>query len=403
MLAASQATGAPLACAVTELSMVRALGRRQIPVALATSEPRSPMTRSRYCREIIPLPPWWSEPERAVDALIDWTATKNHRPVLFYDGDHDLIAISRARQRLAPHFRFVLPPAELVEACTDKLRFAELAEQRALPVPRTALLTSGTDFDDFLAGWSSFPAVLKPAMRNNWFATVGSHEKALRIETREQLRKSLDDLGTHGLDLVLQAAVEGGEEQIVSYHAYVRADGSTAAEFTGRKIRTWPRRYGLSTYLQITDDADVLRAGRSLVDTLEFTGVLKADFKIDVRDQQLYLLEVNPRFNLWHHAATVAGAPIPEMVYRDCVDGLPARRGATVRARAGLRWINPVADLPALREYRAAGEVTLPQWARQVLTAQVNEGFNWRDPLPGLVALGHRLQRRFKRLIDRSA
>jgi hypothetical protein len=89
------------------------------------------------------------------------------------------------------------------------------------------------------------------------------------------------------------------------------------------------------------------------------------------------------------------------MVYRDCVDGLPAHAGPTVRARAGVRWINPVVDLAAFGEYRAAGEVTPAQWARQLLTAQVNEGFNWRDPLPGLVAVGQRVQRRFKKLIGR--
>lgn len=391
----------PLACLAGEIDMLRALGLRHIPVALATAETDAPMTRSRYCKEVVPVPPWWSEPERSVDALIDWAATKDHKPVLFYDGDHDLVAISRARERLAPHFHFVLPPADLVEACTHKVSFAELAAEKDLPVPRTVLLTKGDDIDSLVADWDSFPAVLKPSMRDNWFATVGSHQKALRLENSEQLRQSLEELAAEGIDLILQAAVEGGEEQIVSYHCYVRADGSMAAEFTGRKIRTTPRLYGLSTHLEITADEDVMRAGQSIVEKIGFTGVLKADFKIDVRDNRLFLLELNPRFNLWHHPATVAGAPIPEMVYRDCIDGLPARGAPPVRAKAGVRWVNPVLDLVAYREYHAAGEVTRGQWVRQVLTAQANEGLNWRDPMPGVTALSRRVRSRLQRLIRR--
>ena len=35
--------------------------------------------------------------------------------MLFYQGDHDLLAASRGRERMAGHLRCVLPPAELVE------------------------------------------------------------------------------------------------------------------------------------------------------------------------------------------------------------------------------------------------------------------------------------------------
>src|SRR5215470_19812901 len=44
-----------------------------------------------------------------------------------------------------------------------------------------------------------------------------------------------------------------------------------------------------------------------LVDALEWlTGVAKPDFK-RAPDGRLLLLEINPRFNLWHHLGAVAG------------------------------------------------------------------------------------------------
>ena len=47
-----------------------------------------------------------------------------------------------------------------------------------------------------------------------------------------------------------------------SYHAYVDESGATPGEFTGRKIRTLPPRYGHSTAVEITPLPDVAELGR---------------------------------------------------------------------------------------------------------------------------------------------
>ena len=390
----------PFALVAGDISLVRALGRQNIPVALATSEPESAITRSRYCKAIVPIPSWVSDPSGAIDELIRWGERQALKPVLFYQGDHDLVAISRARARLAPVFDFVLPPAPLVEALSDKLLFEDLARECQLPVPKTLRVRREDDARDKLKGWNAFPAVLKPSMRTNWYAMIGCQQKALRVEDRAELDRHLALIADQRIDFLVQAAVEGGEDRIVSYHAYVREDGSTAAEFSGRKLRTAPRLYGISSHVVITEDERVLKAGRETVAKLGFTGVLKADFKIDSRDEQLYLLEINARFNLWHHPGTVAGVAIPEIVYQDCV-GLPRRAKPPRIMRAGVRWVDPVLDWMASKEYRAAGELTQGEWLKQLATATVNEGFTLRDPAPGLLALRARFERRFKKMVGR--
>lgn len=394
---------APYACVIGDLSLVRALGRRGIPVAVATTEQASSLTRSRYCRTIIRTPSFVVDPEGAVEALVDWAAEQQQAPVVFYQGDHDLIALSRGRQRLGSNVRCVLPRSELVEDLADKLRFAALADRLHLPVPRTRTLLRGSALVDAARSWDSFPCVLKPAMRDaGWFGSrlheldgAGMNQKAIRIGSAAELERLLPFLGGYGADFVLQAAVEGGEENIVSYHAYVRASGAVVAEFTGRKVRTAPRRYGLSTYVEITDDPEVKAIGRLLVERLDFSGVLKMDFKRDVRDRRLYLLEINPRFNLWHHPGTVAGVCLPELVYRDCVGGEEAAPPPVLRP--GVRWISAREDRRAFREYRDAGELSLTRWLLQVATAEINEDFSLADPLPGIVELASIARRRVER------
>jgi len=135
--------------------------------------------------------------------------------------------------------------------------------------------------------------------------------------------------------------------------------------------------------------------GRDVLARLAFSGVLKMDFKQD-RGGRLYLLEINPRFNLWHHPAAVAGVGLPELVYRDCLEAGSARPPQSLRP--GVRWLNTRDDFQAFREYRAAGELSAARWLLDVLSADVREDLSVRDPLPGLLGVAAIVARKLQRL-----
>lgn len=384
--------------------MVRTLGRADIPVAIVCKDRRANVARSRHCRAVVVAPSFLEDPISAVRAIADWARAQPARPVIFYQGDHDLLALSRQRDLLCDVAHLLLPRASLVEGLAEKLCFAGLAERADLPVPRSRALVRGPSFEASARDWDIFPCVIKPALRSRWFEskvisrTVAAPQKALRVEDRRELEALLPLLSTHESDFLIQAAIEGGEDRIVSYHAYVREDGELAAEFTGRKLRTSPRRYGLSTYVEITDDPAVKRIGRMVVERLGFTGVLKIDMKQEERTNRLYVLEVNARFSLWLHAGAIAGVNIPELVYRDAVE--PSRKSVRPRARPGVRWMSLRADLRAYPEHRNADGLTRATWLTQALTASMNEDLTLSDPLPGLLTVAEIVERRVARLVS---
>lgn len=391
----------PLACVIGDLSLVRTLGRAGVPVAVATSDPTASAARSRYCAAVVTTPDFVERPEEAVGALLAWARRQAAPPVIYCQGDHDLLAVSRGREALADHARLIMPEAELVEDLVDKARFARLAEQRGLPVPLTRVLPRD-DVAGAVEGWDRFPCVVKPALRTRWYGSAvqimgdgeGSHQKALRIESRAELERLVPTLARHETDLVLQASIEGGEDLIASYHAYVR-DGEVVGEFTGRKLRTAPRRHGLSSYVVITDDRELREVGRAVLAAIGFSGVAKLDFKRDQERGRLHLLEVNPRFNLWHRPGALAGVNLPALVYQDCLE--PGTARASGPGRAGVRWIASRKDLSCLPEHRRAGELSTAGWIAQVLTADADEDLDLRDPWPVLCELGARLTRRIRR------
>jgi len=238
-----------------------------------------------------------------------------------------------------------------------------------------------------------FPLVVKPLTRHTatWRAAAGE-AKAISIASRTELEALWPSLAGVGAEVFLQTFVPGPETCIESYHVYVDAAGAVAGEFTGRKIRTLPRRYGHSSAVEVTAARDVRDLGRDLTFRMGLRGVAKFDFKRTPAGE-LRLLEVNPRFNLWHHAGAVAGVNIPALVYAD-VTG--RRRPPVAEARAGVRWCHPTLDFHARRE---AG-VPLHRWLLWAATTEAKAGLALDDPRPPLerlVSAGRVLARRAAR------
>ena len=208
-----------------------------------------------------------------------------------------------------------------------------------------------------------------------WDASFGKSRKAVRVEDEAAFARIWPRFAARGGEMLLQELIPGPESLIESYHAYVDGQGEIPAEFTGRKIRTFPVEYGASCALETTDAPDVAAAGREFVEKTGYRGVMKADFKRRP-DGSLALLEVNPRFSLWHALGAEAGVNIPAFVLADLTGG--ARPDVAI-ARPGTTWCDPAAD------YRAAREMGMSRtaWLRWMLTrCDIRSAASAHDPLP---------------------
>jgi D-aspartate ligase len=384
-----------LACVMGDMDMVRPLAMAGIR-CLVVTPPGDASRYSRFVRGALNRVESWERAEELVEELVRLGRAQAEPPVLFYEEDRDLLLVSRYRDRLVEAFRFVIPDAELVEDLVDKSRFLALAERLALPVPPSRRLCpdsgcSPSDVD------LRFPLILKPMLRpmtrrnQGWMAACGSGgshfaSKARRVETPEELVQLWPRLAEAGVDVLAQELIPGAESSIESYHVYVDAAGEIAGEFTGKKIRTYPADYGVSTSVLITDAADVAALGRDLTRRLALQGVAKLDFKRGP-DGRLHLLEVNPRFNLWHHPGAAAGVNLPALVYADLL-GLP--RPEVRAARAGVRWCWLWHDARAARAQGTA----LHQWLPWALGCEAKSVLAWDDPLPFLRGVLWRFVRR---------
>src|ERR671936_438411 len=108
-------------------------------------------------------------------------STWSEPPVFYYDGDADLLLLSRHRDRLRESFRFVVANADLVETLVDKARFQDLAERLELPVPPARRLSTTNEPPGAID--LRFPVVVKPLTRQGPRWRPLTDTKAIHVES----------------------------------------------------------------------------------------------------------------------------------------------------------------------------------------------------------------------------
>jgi D-aspartate ligase len=366
--------GDPLAVVMGDVDMVRALGVAGISSAFFGFADDS----ARFSRHVRVSLPWidqWERQEELADALLALALAQPQPPVLFPQTDAALLLASRYRERLAEGLRLILADRQLLDRLLDKDRFESLAARHDLPVPPAQCLHAAPDAPAPRLE-VPFPLIVKPLTRTPAWTSMAGASKALHALRREDFEALWPRLIGARIDVLAQQLIGGPESHIESFHVYVDASGSIAGEFTGRKIRTFPRSYGQSTAVEVVRLPDVAELGRDVVGRLGLRGVAKLDFKRDDRGR-LHLLEVNPRFNLWHYPGALAGVNLPAMVYADLTG---RERPPAARVHRRVTWCDPLQDLRAMH----AEGISLLAWLRWLRGCEAISGLAREDPLPFL-------------------
>jgi len=312
--------------------------------------------------------------ERAANELAELGRALGTRPVLYYESDADLLMLSRFSGELGRHFRFLLPPEGLIDELLDKRRFQVLATRHGWPVPREL-----RDKDSL-----EFPCVIKPASRIGWYdsmvaRSLQAKHKVIKVRAPDEFQRWTALMKQQGLHYLVQEYVEGGDDQLFSFHAFLDRRSRPLGWFVGKKVRTYPLNTGGSTCLELVEDKGLADLGLEILRGLEFRGVAKMDFKRDLANGGFRLFEINARFNLWHYLGAASGINLPLIAHR-YLTGQPV--DAARAYRPGLRWVSLRSDILAGLAGRREGRWSSIEWLRSYLWPAVYDGYSWRDPIP---------------------
>jgi D-aspartate ligase len=305
--------------------IVRTLGLAGVQSAVFASHPEDVAFRSRYATRALLLPKFR---ERNFEEILDRIgayengAASPERPVLFYAGDSETMFVSRYREALNRWYRFALPPRSLLESVTSKARFVDLARQADLPVPPTRAFADVAALESAI-GTLELPCIVKPAYNQDWFwetealwARFGEYKDALRrFDRPSALREFCAGLPRRRAGLVVQSYIEGRDDQLASFHAYLDERSRCLGFFLTRAIRTNPPHTGDPTCCETFHDETLARTSQECLARIGFRGIVKIDYKWDACTRTYKMLEIEPHYQTAHLLGACAGVNLAWIAY----------------------------------------------------------------------------------------
>ncbi len=362
------------------LGIVRSLGRRGIPVCVIDDE-HSIARFSRYTSHAVQVQNLRDE-EETVRALLRTGHDLGLQGwVLYPTRDETVAAISRYRSLLTGFFRVVTPNWNTIRWVWDKRNTYRLADELGIPTPRTWYPRNVEDLETIR---SIPPFVLKPAIKEHFFYAMKA--KAWRANSRAELLEKFQEASVilPSDEIMIQDLIPGDGAQQFAYCAFFK-DGRAIGSMVVRRARQHPPEFGrASTFVETIELPLLEEYSERFLRSINYHGLVEVEYKLDPRDGQYKLLDVNGRTWGYHTLGLSAGVDFPSMLFADQA----GEKMQTCRARAGISWIRLITDLPTGFGEILKGCQDWRSYMRSLRDFDVESVFSREDPLPGLAELG---------------
>jgi predicted ATP-grasp superfamily ATP-dependent carboligase len=127
---------------------------------------------------------------------------------------------------------------------------------------------------------------------------------------------------------------------------------------------------------------------------LGYSGILDIGYRLDPRDGEYKVLDVNPRIG---QAFRIFVGKQNEDVARDMYLDLTGQPVERSEPREGRRWVIEDYDLISSNDYRLEGTLTFGAWLRSFRDLEECAWWWWRDPVPFLMTMGTFVRRQVPR------
>ncbi|MGD9897730.1 MAG: ATP-grasp domain-containing protein [Calditrichaceae bacterium] len=182
-----------------------------------------------------------------------------------------------------------LPDLDTFNKVIDKWKLSQLLKTNNIPGPETILYTDDKEFVKSL-DQIAFPALLKPARG-------GAGDQIRSFNKKEELLNYLDRNRKYANKFIVQSYINGFDIDC----SVLARDGKILAYTIQKGIIL--RKFTYSSGIEFVRHPLTLETAERIVSATNWTGVAHFDFRYDMEDKQVKLVDFNARF--WN---TVAGS-----------------------------------------------------------------------------------------------
>jgi len=298
---------------MTTITLIRALGKRKIPIFQFHHQKRDFSTYSKYSKFIKCFDPLHKE-KNLLNQLINFAKRFDRKIVLFPISDEYILFISKHSKELEKYFYFYKQSFD-IEKLLDKRYLIEVCKKSGLPFPKSISSNNKNKVYHFFKDLKN-PIIAK---RASHYVDIGDNNfwKAVKLSSIKEIDNFFSKYKPQ--DFIFQEYIPGDDTALISYLPLVDKNKKIKMELVGRKIAQFPLKFGSATIAEQINDKDALDLGRQWIKYLGLRGPSQVEFIKDERDGLLKFLEINPRFIYWSNLMANIYDDIYYAAYRDLI------------------------------------------------------------------------------------
>jgi predicted ATP-grasp superfamily ATP-dependent carboligase len=288
-----------------------------------------------------------------------------------------VLPVSYYKQELTKYTRVPIIDYSILRHAHDKLETLKLAQSLGISTPVT-FHPKSIDELYALQKHIPFPCLVKARQGCGVGTTIKFAKNFQQLVTGYRAihnQESTPPIDDYSLPMI-QEYVPGQIHDAV----FLYSSGVCKAALAQERVITYPIQGGPGAVNRTTDNPEIVESGRQLLGALGWHGPAQVEFKLDPRDNQYKLMEINPKFWGTLPLAMVAGIDFAQMACELAYKGDVAPK-FDYRVGVTYRWLFP-SEL-----YGLVQKPTLNRIWRFLQFWKPNTYYDidLRDPVPDLV------------------
>ena len=312
------------------LAIVRALGQKGIKVTVGSHKRFNPAAHSRWASDKVRYPSPETNPEKFMSFMMDYLA-RNPHDVIIPTIDKTCDIVIEHLDQLSAHTKIALPARAVYEQARDKGKTITAAEKSLIPHPKTYQPKNAKKAQTATKELG-YPLIIK--------ARKGSGSQGIAIVTTERkFPRAYDKINKQFPQPLVQEYIPAGGG---NYGTMILVDKNQQpqATFAYRSIREFPLRGGIGSLYESCYLPKLIKHSLKVLKQIKWVGFAQLDFRVDPRDGEAKIMEINPRFPASLCLATQCGIDFPFLLTQQLMKQ-PLDNTSSYSAGRLSRWLIP--------------------------------------------------------------
>jgi predicted ATP-grasp superfamily ATP-dependent carboligase len=379
---------------VNALGVLRGLKRKGIPVIVLDVDSKSMVRYSRHVTRLVPCPNPLDSEMGFINALMELGRSLDNRPVYIPTGDAEVLALSKHKEKLNAYYRMPVASFDTIDLLINKKRFFQDVIRRSIPCPRTCFPETVDEMRKMAAD-IGYPLIVKSAYSHRFIKEF--HKKVFVIHSPSTLETAIAILNAPIQDYFLQEIIPGNT--LYLFYGYFNRQSVPLGICGYDKVRQFPRDFGIGTVCRSINRPRPIQNAVSYLQAIGYYGLAEPEFKLDPRDGQYKLIEINTRSVTQTQLAAACGIHVEYLAYLDMIWGnVKPLKPAT----EGVLWIDEINELHYQLSRIRRGLFSFSELSFILEGKKVFAGTAVDDPVPIVIGLAHFFHERYHspRIVD---